>query len=62
MTEDSDEIRSCSFRKKRKNSASVQFDSLSMGPDSAELASKLNELGVLYYVQGNHRLLLVHYY
>lgn len=33
----------------------MQIEDLTMGPDTAELASKLNELGVLYYVQGNHR-------
>lgn len=50
--ENTDNIRSASF-KKRGNS--VKLEELSTGPDSPELAAKLKELGVLYYVQGNHR-------
>ena len=31
----------------------LQLEELIMGPDSADLARTLNELGVLYYLQGN---------
>ncbi|KAF6019258.1 NPHP3 [Bugula neritina] len=50
-TEENDNIRSSSFKNRR---SKMQIEDLTMGPDTAELASKLNELGVLYYVQGNH--------
>jgi hypothetical protein len=31
----------------------LQLEELAMGPDSADLARTLNELGVLYYLQNN---------
>ena len=50
--DESENIRSLSFKNKR---SGMQLDDLTMGPDSPDLATKLNELGVLYCVQGNHR-------
>lgn len=32
----------------------MQLEDLTMDKETPELASKLNELGVLYYMQGNH--------
>ena len=31
----------------------LQLEELVLGPDSADLARSLNELGVLYYLQNN---------
>ena len=33
----------------------LQLEDLATGPDSVELARTLNELGVLFYLQNDHR-------